>query len=33
VLANPAVANLSREELIHWTRPLIRQLLVGSYSE
>ena len=33
VLANPAVANLSRDELIHWTRPLIRQLLVGPYSE
>lgn len=33
VLANPAVATLSREELIHWTRPLIRQLLVGQYSE
>lgn len=33
VLANPAVANLSREELIHWTRPLIRQLLVGTYPD
>ncbi|MEV3903851.1 TetR family transcriptional regulator [Mycobacterium sp. NPDC050551] len=32
VLANPAVADLSQQELIRWTRPLIRQLLVGPYS-
>jgi AcrR family transcriptional regulator len=29
VLANPAVADLSHEELIAWARPVIRQLLVG----
>ena len=29
VLANPAVADLSHDELIQWTRPVIRQLLVG----
>src|SRR6201991_3449763 len=29
VLANPAVADLSHDELIRWARPLIRQLLVG----
>lgn len=33
VLANPAVANLSQQELISWTRPLIRQLLVGPHLE
>jgi AcrR family transcriptional regulator len=32
VLANPAVADLTRQEVIGWTRPLIRQLLVGPYS-
>jgi AcrR family transcriptional regulator len=29
VLANPAVADLSRDELIAWARPVISQLLVG----
>jgi len=29
VLANPAVANLSHDEIIAWARPVIRQLLVG----
>jgi len=29
VLANPAVADLSHDELIGWARPVIRQLLVG----
>ncbi|MCV7279051.1 TetR/AcrR family transcriptional regulator [Mycolicibacterium flavescens] len=29
VLANPAVADLSHDELIAWARPVIRQLLVG----
>lgn len=29
VLANPAVARLSREDLIRWTAPVIRQLLTG----
>lgn len=29
VLANPAVANLSHAELISWTAPVIRHLLVG----
>ena len=29
VLANPAVANLSYDELIRWAGPVIRQLLVG----
>ena len=29
VLANPAVADLSHDELIRWARPVIRQLLVG----
>jgi AcrR family transcriptional regulator len=29
VLNNPAVANLSHEELILWAGPVIRQLLVG----
>lgn len=29
VLANPAVANLSHDELIRWAGPVIRQLLVG----
>lgn len=30
VLANPAVANLSHDELIRWAAPVIRQLLAGS---
>jgi AcrR family transcriptional regulator len=30
VLANPAVAELSHDELIQWARPVIRQLLVGA---
>ena len=30
VLANPAVAELSHDELIAWARPVIRQLLVGA---
>jgi AcrR family transcriptional regulator len=30
VLANPAVANMSHDELIRWAGPVIRQLLVGS---
>ena len=29
VLANPAVADLSHDEVIAWARPVIRQLLVG----
>lgn len=29
VLANPAVANLSHADLIHWASPVITQLLVG----
>lgn len=29
VLANPPVANLSRDELSRWATPVIRQLLVG----
>ena len=29
VLTNPAVANLSHDELIRWAGPVIRQLLVG----
>jgi AcrR family transcriptional regulator len=29
VLGNPAVADLSHDELIGWARPVIRQLLVG----
>jgi hypothetical protein len=29
VLANPPVANLSRDELSRWAGPVIRQLLVG----
>jgi AcrR family transcriptional regulator len=29
VLANPAVAELSHDELIRWTAPVIRQLLTG----
>ena len=29
VLANPAVADLSHDELIRWAGPVIRQLLVG----
>ena len=29
VLANPAVADLSHDELIRWASPVIRQLLVG----
>jgi len=29
VLANPVVANLSQQELISWSRPVIQQLLVG----
>jgi AcrR family transcriptional regulator len=29
VLANPPVANLSRDELSRWAAPVIRQLLVG----
>jgi hypothetical protein len=30
VLANPPVANLSRDELSRWAGPVIRQLLVGA---
>ncbi|ULN70231.1 hypothetical protein KZ782_32590 [Mycolicibacterium smegmatis] len=33
VLANPAVAQLSRENLIRWTAPVIRQLLTGPVGE
>jgi AcrR family transcriptional regulator len=33
VLANPAVAELSHDELISWARPVIRQLLVGPAPE
>lgn len=33
VLANPAVANLTQDEVIRWTRPVIRQLLVGPLSD
>ncbi|RVW01007.1 TetR/AcrR family transcriptional regulator [Rhodococcus spongiicola] len=33
VLANPAVANLSHDELAAWISPLIRQLLVGPAPE
>ncbi|HUO39357.1 MAG TPA: hypothetical protein VMU34_16645 [Mycobacterium sp.] len=29
VLANPPVANISRDELSRWAAPVIRQLLVG----
>ena len=29
VLANPPIANLSRDELSRWANPVIRQLLVG----
>ncbi len=29
VLANPAIANLSHDDLVRWARPVIRQLLVG----
>lgn len=29
VLANPAVADLSRDELVRWVGPVIHQLLVG----
>jgi AcrR family transcriptional regulator len=29
VLANPAVADLGHDELIRWTSPVVRQLLVG----
>jgi AcrR family transcriptional regulator len=29
VLTNPAVADLSHDDLIRWARPVIRQLLVG----
>jgi AcrR family transcriptional regulator len=29
VLANPAVADLSHDELIRWAGPVIRQLLIG----
>jgi AcrR family transcriptional regulator len=29
VLANPPIANLSRDELSRWAAPVIRQLLVG----
>lgn len=29
VLANPAIAELSHDELIQWARPVIRHLLVG----
>jgi hypothetical protein len=29
VLANPAVAHLSHDELIGWAGPVIRQLLIG----
>jgi hypothetical protein len=30
VLSNPAVADLSHDELITWARPVIRQLLLGA---
>jgi AcrR family transcriptional regulator len=33
VLANPAVADLSHDELIAWARPVIHQLLVGPAPE
>ena len=33
VLANPAVANLSHEELIRFASPVIRQLLLGPIAE
>lgn len=33
VLANPAVANLGHDELVNWTRPLIKQILVGPAPE
>jgi hypothetical protein len=29
ILANPPIANLSKEELSRWAAPVIRQLLVG----
>jgi AcrR family transcriptional regulator len=29
VLANPAVADLSHDELVRWASPVVRQLLVG----
>lgn len=29
VLSNPAVVNLGHDELVAWTRPVIRQILVG----
>lgn len=29
VLSNPAVANLGHDDLVAWTRPVIRQILVG----
>ena len=29
VLANPAVVDLSHDELIQWASPVIQQLLVG----
>ena len=29
VLANPAIASLSHDDLVRWARPVIRQLLVG----
>ncbi|MCK0173337.1 MULTISPECIES: TetR/AcrR family transcriptional regulator [Mycobacteriaceae] len=33
VLANPAVANLTHDELIRWSRPVIQQLLLGPYAD
>ena len=33
VLANPAVANLSHQELIRFARPVIQQLLLGPISD
>ncbi|MGY4650986.1 TetR/AcrR family transcriptional regulator [Mycobacterium sp. URHB0021] len=29
VLANPAIADLSHDELVRWAGPVISQLLVG----
>ena len=29
VLTNPAVTSLGHDELVQWTRPIIRQILVG----
>jgi hypothetical protein len=33
VLANPAVADLTHDELIRWSRPVIQQLLLGPYAD